>query len=230
MEFAEVSFGWGNTPPLIENFSLVVPTGKITILVGISGCGKSTLLRLAAGLLNPVAGQIHGNDCERSFVFQAPNLLPWRTVAENVSLPLALNNTPRAKQPSLVTQALQRVGLAEHAYKLPRELSGGMQMRVSLARGLVTNPDILLMDEPFGALDAHTRRRIQDEFLRLWERSRMTVLMVTHDLEEAAWLGDQVVALGRTPLSVMGIIERPASRSRRDPDVPTVVEKLEAWL
>jgi NitT/TauT family transport system ATP-binding protein len=177
---------------------LSVATGEFISLIGPSGCGKSTLLRLAAGLLEPTAGTIaRAEDVSLGFVFQSPTLMPWADVRRNVRLPLELAGVENAD--TKVTDALRTVGLAEFDRAYPRELSGGMQMRVSIARALVTEPRLLLMDEPFGALDEITRERLDDELLALWAQRHLTVLFVTHNIYEAVYLSTRVLVMSPRP-------------------------------
>jgi len=188
---------------------LDVRPGEFVTLLGPSGCGKSTLLNLIAGLLPPSAGALrwwgdtvppNRSDGRRvGFVFQSPTLMPWARVADNVALPLALAHAPRADQHAAATSALAQVGLAGFARALPRELSGGMQMRVSIARALALAPDLLLMDEPFGALDEFTRQRLDLDLLALWSRRTLTVIFVTHSIQEAVFLSTRVVVMGARP-------------------------------
>lgn len=205
MRFSRVQFSWpGDDTPLLDGFSLDIQLGTVTAIVGPSGSGKSTLLRLAADLLRPQQGAVEGAARDgMAFVFQSPNLLPWRTVRDNVALPLQLRGAPAHERRERADEILARVGLAEVAGSLPRSLSGGMKMRASLARALVTEPQILLMDEPFSALDTFTRRQMHAEFLSLWQRTGLSVLFVTHDLEEAVTLSDRVVAISGRPLSIV---------------------------
>ncbi|MBL8616096.1 MAG: ATP-binding cassette domain-containing protein [Deltaproteobacteria bacterium] len=227
----------GAPAPLLDGFSLRLPRGQVSALVGPSGCGKSTLLRLLAGLLPPDRGAVDLAGLAeapgaRGFVFQAPNLLPWRTVAENVALPLQLAGID---DPAAVDAALDRVGLASARGLHPHALSGGMRMRVSLARALVTRPALLLLDEPFGALDAITRRGLQAAFAEVWSRLETTVVMVTHDVEEAVLMADVVVVLGGAPLSVRAwhAVKRASPRGpagRFSSAVGDQVRRLEAAL
>jgi NitT/TauT family transport system ATP-binding protein len=180
--------------------SLAIEPGEFVTLLGPSGCGKSTLLKMVAGLLQPTAGRIvlqAGH--ELSFVFQEATLMPWADVQANVRLPLDLAGAARAQADAQVTQALQLVGLENFAKHRPRELSGGMQMRVSIARGLVTQPRLLLMDEPFGALDEITRNRLDADLLELWRRQGLTVVFVTHSITEAVFLSSRVIVMGARP-------------------------------
>jgi NitT/TauT family transport system ATP-binding protein len=192
-------------------------------LVGPSGCGKTTLLRVAAGLIRPQEGraEFEGRAVseprpELAIVFQdySRALLPWRTVSGNVELALEARGAPRAGRAEEVKRLLGIIGLAEHAAKFPLQLSGGMQQRVQIARALAQRPRILLMDEPFGSLDAMTRQALQDEIARLCKAERQTVVFVTHDLEEAIYLGDRVVALKANPGRVVEIVEIALPRPR----------------
>lgn len=232
MRLVSLSFAWPGGPALLDGLSLSVAAGSITTLVGTSGCGKSTVLRLVAGLLTPTAGHVEGQQGARAFVFQSPNLLPWLTVRDNVALPLRLHGVPRLERRQRAEEALARVGLTEAIGALPQALSGGMKMRVSLARALVTRPDVLLLDEPFSALDALTRRRMHAEFLALWDSLGCTALMVTHDLEEAVLLSDRVIALAGCPLTAAAdeTIDAPRPRDRHDPALVAVAARLEARL
>src|SRR6201984_211083 len=186
---------------------LAVRHGEFVALVGPSGCGKSTALRLIAGLAAPTSGRIevsHRPGAERpghaiGFVFQEPTLMPWTSVRENVRLPLKLANAPVAEANARVHEALTQVGLSEFGDAFPRELSGGMKMRVSLARALVTDPDILLMDEPFAALDEITRFRLNHDLLALWRNLRKTVIFVTHSVFESVYLSQRVVVMTARP-------------------------------
>lgn len=187
--------------------NLEVGKGEFISLVGPSGCGKSTALRLIAGLTAPSSGTVrlsHQAAERRSrqaigFVFQEPTLMPWTNVRENVRLPLKLSKSPAEEAEARVSEALERVGLAEFAKSYPRELSGGMKMRVSLARALVTDPDILLMDEPFAALDEITRFRLNNDLLALWRNLRKTVVFVTHSVFESVYLSERVVVMTARP-------------------------------
>ncbi len=186
---------------------LTVRTGEFVSLLGPSGCGKSTALRIIAGLNEPTSGRVRvaGRDPQdRSrhnigFVFQEPTLMPWATVRDNVQLPLDLAHVSRSESATRVNQALAQVGLTEFADIYPRELSGGMKMRVSLARALVTDPDILLMDEPFAALDEITRFKLNNDQLTLWRKLRKTVVFVTHSVFESVYLSQRVLIMTPRP-------------------------------
>ncbi len=189
--------------------------------MGPSGCGKTTLLRLLAGLLPPDRGEVRLNGqllrepcSDIGLVFQKANLMPWRNVFDNILLPLQIQGVPKTQAYKRVEQALTMVGLGDFAAAYPRELSGGMQQRVSIARALVHKPKILLLDEPFGALDALTRERLNLELLQLWQASRKTVVMVTHNIQEAVFLADRVLVLSQRPGRVSANIPIPLPRPR----------------
>ncbi|MCU0942604.1 MAG: ABC transporter ATP-binding protein [Hydrogenophaga sp.] len=203
---------------------LRVAEGEFVTLLGPSGCGKSTLLKMVAGMLDPTEGRIllwrkpvhefESGGRRLSFVFQDATLMPWADVQTNVRLPLDLANQPRADSNARVRDSLALVGLEKFAAHRPRELSGGMQMRVSIARGLVTQPHLLLMDEPFGALDEITRNRLDDDLLRLWQQQKLTVVFVTHSIAEAVYLSQRVVVMGARPGRVVEevLIDEPHPR------------------
>ena len=186
---------------------LDVAKGEFVSLLGPSGCGKSTALRLIAGLSAPTSGTVgvsHRSDEMRTadsigFVFQEPTLMPWTSVRENVRLPMKLSHAPTTEANARVGEALKQVGLTEFADAYPRELSGGMKMRVSLARALVTDPDILLMDEPFAALDEITRFRLNNDLLSLWRNLRKTIIFVTHSVFESVYLSQRVIVMTARP-------------------------------
>jgi len=188
---------------------LSIRQGEFVTLLGPSGCGKSTLLKMVAGMLEPTDGRIllwrkpvrdfESSGHRLSFVFQEATLMPWANVERNVQLPLDLARLPPAEAMPRVNEALELVGLSKFAKQRPRELSGGMQMRVSIARGLVTRPNLLLMDEPFGALDEITRNRLDADLLRLWRQQHLTVVFVTHSIAEAVYLSQRVVVMAARP-------------------------------
>ena len=198
---------YGNGIAALGPLDLDVGAGEFVSLLGPSGCGKSTALRIIAGLNEPTAGhvQVAARRAENrarhgiGFVFQEPTLMPWATVRGNVQLPLDLAHVSRAEARVRADQVLAQVGLAEFAEVYPRELSGGMKMRVSLARALVTDPDILLMDEPFAALDEITRFRLNNDLLALWRKLRKTVVFVTHSVFESVYLSQRVVIMTSRP-------------------------------
>jgi NitT/TauT family transport system ATP-binding protein len=186
----------------LEGVDLAVRRGDFLSILGPSGCGKSTLLRLIAGLAEPTGGVIHGVDALQrrvGFVFQEPTLMPWATVWDNVYLPLRLSGEQRESAQARIAGTLDAVGLAGFEDAYPRELSGGMRMRVSIARALVTDPQLLLLDEPFAALDEITRFRLNEDLLRLWEARHWTVVFVTHSVFESAFLSSRVVVMAPRP-------------------------------
>jgi NitT/TauT family transport system ATP-binding protein len=205
-----------NGTQALRPVSLSVAEGEFVTLLGPSGCGKSTLLRMMAGLLLPTQGGIVVQGKRLSFVFQDATLMPWATVQGNVRLPLELAHVPMAEADRRVDKALALVGLQKAARQRPRELSGGMQMRVSIARSLVTEPRILLMDEPFGALDEITRQGLDDELLKLWQAQGLTIVFVTHAISEAVYLSQRVVVMGAHPGRVIDEIGIGAPYPRGD--------------
>lgn len=189
--------------PVLANISLEIQPAGFVALVGPSGVGKSTLLRILAGLLRPSSGQVHMAHTTHQkpigLVFQRDNLMPWRTVAENVRLPLELSGINGREAQHRVQEMIDLVGLTGFDQSYPRQLSGGMAQRVALARALVHKPSFLLLDEPFGALDALTRERMGLELLRIWQAMPVTVFMVTHSINEAVFLADEVMVMGGRP-------------------------------
>jgi NitT/TauT family transport system ATP-binding protein len=201
----------------LDGMNLGVAPGEFVAILGPSGCGKSTLLRVIAGLDQPTSGEVEARHGGRiAYVFQDAHLLPWRDVLRNVALPLELRGAPRDERVSRATRAIEAVGLTEFAHKYPAQLSGGMRMRVSLARALVTDPQILLLDEPFAALDEITRAQLDQQLRRLWIDRRMTVLFVTHSITEAAFLADRAVVMTRRPGRV--IVDTPIDLGLERPD------------
>jgi len=206
----------------IRNISIRVADGEFVSLLGPSGCGKSTLLMMIAGLVEPTEGRITINGetissprPEIGVVFQQPVLLPWRSVLDNVLFPVELLKLPRAQYERRAMELLSMAGIADFADHLPRQLSGGMRQRASICRALIHDPGILLMDEPFSALDAITRDEIGVELLRIWQAHRKTVIFVTHSIREAAFLSDRVLVMGRRPATVVAefYIDLPRPRS-----------------
>ncbi len=203
----QVTFGYPGAKPIIDKFSLEVQPGSFTVIVGASGCGKTTLLNLIAGFLTPVDGSVRvggkaitGPGPDRGVVFQGDSsLLGWRTVEDNVGFGLAVVGVKKPERQARVRRALETVGLASDNRKYPRELSGGMKQRVQIARALVSDAPILLMDEPFGALDAITRASLQAEIARIWLADRRTVVFITHDIGEAITLADQICVMRKNP-------------------------------
>src|SRR4051812_5001671 len=210
----------------LDPTTLTLAAGELSSLVGPSGCGKSTLLRLIAGLDSPDAGElmvgaesITAPNAERGLVFQDPNLFPWLTVRRNIEAGLAARQVLSEKRHE-VDQFMRLVGLESFADAYPHHLSGGMAQRVALARALINHPKGLLLDEPLGALDAFTRMRMQDEVLRLWQARRTTMLLVTHDIDEAIYMSDRIVIMtqrpGRIERTIPVSLERPRDRSSAD--------------
>ncbi|MFJ9117277.1 ABC transporter ATP-binding protein [Streptomyces sp. NPDC102394] len=211
------------TAPVLSDVDLDIAPGEILTVVGPSGCGKSTLLRTLAGLLSPLAGQIArdgqplaGPSAERALVFQEDALLPWRTLRANVELPLAVRRVPRSQRCLQAEQWLARVGLADLARQLPHRVSGGQRQRAQLARALAGAPRAVLMDEPFGALDAQTRSGMQDLLVEVLHGTGATVVFVTHDVDEALFLGDRVALLGNGRLTAVRDVPRPRDRTAHD--------------
>ena len=200
---------YANGTQALQAVDLRIEEGEFVTLLGPSGCGKSTLLKMIAGLLEPSDGRLllwrkpvsltEAAAQKLAFVFQSPTLMPWAGVQTNVRLPLDLAGMPRPEADARVADALKLVGLDAFAAALPRALSGGMQMRVSIARSLVTEPQLLLMDEPFGALDEITRHKLDAELLGLWEAKKLTVVFVTHSIHEAVFLSTRVVMMAARP-------------------------------
>jgi len=210
----------------LDCVSVSLAAGDLVSLVGPSGCGKSTLLRLIAGLDSPDSGEllvgaesISGPNAERGLVFQDPNLFPWLTVRRNIEAGLVARHVLREKRHE-VEEFMRLVGLESFADAYPHHLSGGMAQRVALARALINHPKVLLLDEPLGALDAFTRMRMQDEVLRLWQTRRTTMLLVTHDIDEAIYMSDRIVIMTQRPGRIERVIpialERPRDRSSAD--------------
>jgi NitT/TauT family transport system ATP-binding protein len=222
VQLRDVSLALGGRP-IIDRMTLDVRRGEFVCVVGPSGCGKTTLLRLIAGLLRPDKGVVTyngavvaapANDVALIFQDYTKALLPWRTATGNVSLALEARGTPKAERAPRIKALLDKVGLGEHADKYPIQLSGGMQQRLQIARCLAQGPSVLLMDEPFGALDAITRQTLQDEVLRLAAAEGTSVFFVTHDLEEALYLGDRVVVLRPNPGRIAEIFDVKLPRPR----------------
>lgn len=208
------------TVEVLKNINLTVNPGEFISIIGPSGCGKSTLLRLVVGLDREFDGEIRlgnnlikGPGVNRGMVFQEARLYPWLTIEENVLFGLGKQHTSEEKR-KIVQEHLELVGLKSFAKAYPHQLSGGMQQRVSIARALVNRPQVLLLDEPFGALDAMTRINMQQEILRIWEAEKTTILLVTHDIDEAIFLGDRVIVMSQRPATPREIISVELSRPR----------------
>lgn len=215
-----VAMSFGTDRLALTDVSCSIKSGEFVALLGPSGCGKSTFLRLVAGLMSATAGRLtvahqppdvarRGNN-RVAFVFQEPNLLPWRTVLENIRLPLELQNIPRNEHDKRIQHSLDLIGLTEDdSRKRPRNLSGGMRMRVSLARALVTQPDIMLLDEPFAALDDVLRQQLNEELVRIWSARQWTGLFVTHNVAEAVFLSQRIVVMTKRPGTIADIVTVP---------------------
>lgn len=223
-----VSKVYANGTIALQNLSLTISEGEFVSLLGPSGCGKSTVLRLIAGLGKRTTGQIYWGEGyhlppektrhrhKLAYVFQEAALMPWATVWDNVYLPLKLAGVSKGAAAATVSEAIELVDLHGFERAYPRELSGGMKMRVSIARALVTHPDVLLMDEPFGALDEMTRSRLNSDLLELWQRMQLTIVFVTHNIYEAVYLSNRVVVMASRPGRVIADvpIEAPYPRSQ----------------
>ncbi len=228
----------GKNVVAIDNISIDVPDNQFAVIVGPSGCGKSSLLYLVAGLAEPTSGEIllgneevDGPGPDRGMVFQSYTLFPWLTVRENVEFGLKRRKVPAAERESIVNRYLNETGLAAFHDAYPKQLSGGMMQRVAIARALANDPKILLMDEPFGALDSQTRNSMQKLLLRVWEQNQKTVLFVTHDIDEAILLGDRIYVMTARPGRLKEEIIVPIPRPRTldmvmDPDFISVKRRI----
>ncbi|WP_235981293.1 ABC transporter ATP-binding protein [Aquipseudomonas ullengensis] len=211
----------GETFTALDQVSFEVPDQQFAVIVGPSGCGKSSLLYLTAGLAEPSEGEIYvggqkveGPGADRGMVFQSYTLFPWLTVRQNVEFGLKRRGLPSNEINTIVEHYLGEVGLKNFAGHFPKQLSGGMMQRVAIARALANDPQILLMDEPFGALDSQTRLQMQQLLLRVWGHSKKTVVFVTHDIDEAVLLGDRVYVMGARPGRIKQILDVPIARPR----------------
>jgi len=260
-ESADRTRASGDRPPAVEVLSaekvfangtralapidLSIADGEFLTLIGPSGCGKSTLLKLIANLIEPSYGRLLwwrgefsqvGQDGRRfAFVFQEPTLMPWARVDANVRLPLELASVAKAKAAPIVAEAIERVGLSKFARHFPRQLSGGMKMRVSIARALVTNPNLLLMDEPFGALDEITRDKLDADLVRLWWERKLTTVFVTHSIYEAVFLSTRIIVMASNPGRIFRTmtIDQPQPRDeefRGSPKFAAYCRELSTWL
>jgi ABC-type nitrate/sulfonate/bicarbonate transport system ATPase subunit len=221
--------------PVLDGLSLTIQPGEFLSVVGVSGCGKSTLLRLLIGLDDEYEGEIkvggtrvQGTSLDRGIVFQEHRLFPWLTVRENVGLALENSDWSEAEKKTTIQEHIELVGLAGYEGAYPHQLSGGMAQRAAIARGLVNRPGILLLDEPFGALDALTRTNLQDELQRIWQTEKITMILITHDVEEAVLLGDRVVVLQARPGRIRRIVDVdvPHPRDRSDRRLREVTENV----
>jgi NitT/TauT family transport system ATP-binding protein len=242
LDIRGVAMRYGEGPGAVtalESIDLSIARREFVTIVGPSGCGKSTLLYLIGGFLVPSAGQILLNGApitgpgpDRGIVFQRYSLFPWRTVAGNIAYGLEEQRVPKAERDRIVAEHIRLVHLEGFADRYPRELSGGMQQRVAIAQTLACRPEILLMDEPFGALDAQTRRLLQDELRRIWRRDTRTVLFVTHDVEEAVALGTRIVVMAARPGRIKEVLTRDFEVGEGDEfeaDPAFIALKLRIW-
>ncbi len=222
----------------LDNVNLEVRDNEFLTVIGPSGCGKTTLLRIIAGLISYDQGEVSINGTQvtrpgpdRSVVFQNFALLPWADVLTNVSFGLEIRGVSKTERESTAMRLVRLVGLQGFERRLPKELSGGMQQRVGLARALAVNPQILLMDEPFGALDEQTRRLLQEQLLQIWERERKTVVFITHSMEEAVMLGDRVMLMTPRPGKIKEMIDVPLERPRsRDTEKSRTFLEIKEYL
>lgn len=235
LSLRDVAYTYPGFPWAVEGVSLDLPAGAIHCLVGRSGCGKTTLLKLAAGLLRPTSGQVllrgqpPADLREIGFVFQSPTLLDWLRVRDNVLLPVSLRRRPNADDLQAADALLAQLGLAGHGERYPRQLSGGQQSRVALARALLPQPPLLLLDEPFAALDAITREELQRDLLRVCRARAAAALFVTHDIAEAVFLGDQVSVMAGGRL-VRTIQAGSAAGRRESPEFAAVCAEVREAL
>jgi len=245
---SKVFFGTSGRPDYeaLRDVSLAINEGEFISIIGHSGCGKSTLLNIVAGLDQATSGSVTIENRpvtepgpDRGIVFQNHSLLPWLTVAQNVEMAITnvFPDRPKAEVRESVQKHLRKVGLAAHIHKKPSEISGGMKQRVGIARAFAIQPKVLLLDEPFGALDALTRGRMQDDLLAIWESERKTVLMITHDVDEAIYLSDRIVLMSNGPAAHIGevvnvTLSRPRSRDRMldDPEYDRIRKHLLHYL
>jgi NitT/TauT family transport system ATP-binding protein len=238
IEIAGVTKQYGDAHAVLESIDLVVAKQEFISIIGPSGCGTSTILKLIAGLANPTSGTIRVDGVTPlnaretiSFVFQDATLLPWRTVKQNIGLGLELEHAPSARRENEIAGLLDLVGLKHVAKSYPRELSGGMKMRVSIARALATNPRLMLLDEPFAALDEMSRDRLNEEILRLRAEQNWTAVFVTHSVSEAVFLSDRIVVLAPNPGRIYAEfqVELPAPRTsaiRNSPQFDAIVARV----
>lgn len=225
----------GRNSPVLSDINLIVSKGEFLCVLGPSGCGKTTLLNLVAGFIFPSSGRVMLDNTDisepgpdRGVVFQEATLFPWLTVKKNIEFGLKFTGKNRANRDETVRTHLDQMGLLDHADKYPHTLSGGMRQRVAIARVLALEPKVLLMDEPFSALDANTRERLQDELLRVWSDYRQTVIYVTHSVEEAAYLADRIIILGKASVGIFTDFQvaRNRSRSRSTPGFLSLKNRL----
>ncbi len=218
----------GYSNQVLDSINLQIKPGELACLLGPSGCGKSTLLNIIAGFVRPTAGYVMVDQqpvkkpgADRGFVFQQYSLLPWKTTFQNIEFGLKIKGVPKSEREDMVGEYLNLVGLAKYRNAYPNQLSGGMQQRASIVRALVNSPSVLLMDEPFAALDAQTRHMMQELLLTIWSTLKTTVIFVTHDIEEAVFLGDRIFVMGVQPGRIKAELEVPLARPRHVDDMLT---------
>lgn len=218
----------GHVTQVLESINLQIKPGELICLLGPSGCGKSTLLNIVAGFIKPTTGyvmvdqqQVKKPGADRGFVFQQYSLLPWKTAFQNIELGLKIKGMPKTEREDLVGEYLNLVGLYKYRHAYPSQMSGGMQQRASIVRALVNSPSVLLMDEPFAALDAQTRHMMQELLLSIWSTLKTTVIFVTHDIEEAVFLGDRIFVMGVQPGRIKSQLDIPLARPRHVDDMLT---------
>lgn len=227
---------------VLEDINLDIETGKFVCLLGPSGCGKTTLLRLIAGLDKPTSGEIVADDelikkpsGDRAVIFQQYSLFPWLTVLDNVMFGLNLNNKSKEENLKNAETYLERVGLIEFKNAYPHELSGGMKQRVAIIRSLLNHTPILLMDEPFSALDMQNRHKLQEQLIEVWKRFNNTIVFVTHDVDEAVYLADEIVIMDKNPGKIQEVVEVDLERPRKRESMEflelqnNIIEKLNSW-
>ena len=220
----------------VQNVSMEIAAGRFVVLLGPTGCGKSTLLNMAAGFIKPTSGRIlvdgapiAGPGADRGVVFQEYALFPWYTVLENVALGPRSKGLPAALRQETAERFLAMVGLGEHRHKYPKELSGGMRQRAAIARTLANEPPIILMDEPFGALDAQTREGLQEQLLEIWTATRVTIVFVTHSLNEAVIMADEIAILDAHPGRLVHVVQNDLGRPRRRASAEVVALEREIY-
>jgi NitT/TauT family transport system ATP-binding protein len=243
LEVRSIAKGYGQSGktgvPVLSELSFTVDDLEFVAVIGPSGCGKSTLLRIIDGLIEPDSGsilidgkEVKGPGHGRGMVFQGFDLFPWRSAIDNVAFGLEMQGMPAAKRREVARHFIDLVGLTGFENAYPFQLSGGMQQRVGIARALAIKPTILLMDEPFGALDVQTRDLLQDELLQIWQREQKTVVFVTHSIEEAIYLADRIIVFSPRPARIERIIQVPFSRPRKEEmktSVPFAELRREIW-
>jgi NitT/TauT family transport system ATP-binding protein len=220
----------GKRLSVLKDISFDIEAGEFLMLLGPSGSGKSTLLRILAGLIQPSVGKIvHHREAKTSFIFQDFALFPWLTVYENVEFGLKMNDVAKPERHKAVTNQIERMGLIGFEGAFPRELSGGMKQRVGIARALAINPEMIFLDEPFSALDSFTAKKLRAQLVEIWQETKLTIVMVTHLIDEALQLGDRIVVLNKRPAEVISVVKNslPRPRNNRSPEFFKLVDKID---